>query len=86
MKLSGDQLAFLARFSKSPDGRALQQILEAKLAEVDVKLRTTEGAEMHRQQGRAQELAEILTDITEAVTRLTRNVSTTPRLYRPDAQ
>lgn len=86
MKLSSDQLGFLARFSKSPDGRALQQILEAKLAEADAKLRTTEGAELHRQQGRAQELVEILADIAEASTRLTRNVSTAPRPYRLDAQ
>ncbi len=86
MKLTGDQLKFLARFSKSPDGRALVSILQAKLGETEVKLRTLEGAELHRQQGRAQQLDELLTDIDEAQARLIRNASTTPPSYRPDAQ
>lgn len=82
MKLSGDQLAFLARFSQSPDGRALLLILEAKLAEVDVKLRILEGAEVHRQQGRAQQLDELMSDITEARQRLARSAtSATPNRH-----
>lgn len=85
MKLSGEQLQFLARFSKSPDGRALLMILEAKLAEVEVKLRTQEGAELHRQQGRAQQIDDLVSDITEAGQRLVRNVSTAPP-YRHDVQ
>lgn len=86
MQLSSDQLAFLARFSKSPDGRALLQILEAKLAEVEVHLRRQDGAELHRSQGRAIQLDELMADIGDAQTRLARNAASVPRSTRHVAQ
>lgn len=72
MQLSGAQLSFLASFAKAPDGRALLEILKAKLAEREVALRTKVGEEVYRAQGRALELDELIADIAEASTRLTR--------------
>jgi hypothetical protein len=74
MQLTGQQLNFLARLSKSPDGQALLQIFQARLAERDAALRRVIGEEVYRNQGRALELSEIIADITEADARLTRNV------------
>jgi hypothetical protein len=79
MQLNHEQLEFLARFAKTPDGQMLMAIYRARLAEVDGKLRTAEGAEMHRQQGRAQQLDELLTGITEARSKLARNAVPTPQ-------
>jgi hypothetical protein len=76
MRLSGDQLAFMARFSKSPEGQMLLSIYDAKLKERESKLRTSVGEEVHRQQGRALELDELIADITEAQQRITRSIST----------
>lgn len=72
MRFTSDQLHFLARFSKSPDGRELLNILNSKLAETEVGLRTQVGEEIYRQQGRALQLDELIEDITEAATRLAR--------------
>ena len=44
MQLSGTQLQFLSRLSKSPDGQMLLQVLQAKLAESDAKLRSATGS------------------------------------------
>lgn len=72
MRLTTQQLQFLARFAKSPDGREMVDLLKAKLAEREKSLRTQTGEEIYRQQGRAVELDEILLDIAEAQTRLSR--------------
>ena len=66
MHLSESDLRFLARFAKSPEGKEFTVLLQAKLGDVEGKLRITEGAELHRQQGRAQQIDELLTDITDA--------------------
>lgn len=81
MRLSEPQLLFLARFAKSPDGREFLDLYRAKLAEVESKLRTCDGAEVHRQQGRAQQLDELIVDITKASEKLTasRSASQSPR-------
>jgi hypothetical protein len=73
MQLSSSQLTFLARFAKTPDGRAMFELLKAKLAEREASLRKQTGEEIYRCQGRALELDELLADITEAGTRLTRS-------------
>jgi hypothetical protein len=70
MRLSEDQLLFLARLSKSPDGKALTELLRAMLAEVEGKLRTETGEMLYRTQGRAVQLDELLADIAEAQARL----------------
>lgn len=73
MQLTRPQLEFLAGLSKSPTGRALVDLIQAKLAHADRELRTASGEEVFRAQGRAQALDEFLTDIAEASTRLERN-------------
>ncbi len=83
MKLGGDDLQFLARFNRSPDGAALLKILRAKLAESDKALRTARGEDVLRAQGRAIELDELVADITEAEQKLKRNVPS--RLATPHA-
>ena len=72
MRFTTDQHSFLARFSKSPDGQQVVDILNAKLAEVGKGLRTATGEEIYRQQGRALELDELLADFKEASAKLTR--------------
>lgn len=76
MKLEVSDLQFLERFSQSPDGAYLLKILRAKLAERDKALRAARGEDVYRTQGAASELDELITDITEARQRLTRNPPT----------
>lgn len=73
MRLSTDDLAFLARLSKSPDGRRLLQLLQAKQTECNDKLRSTTGEEVLRWQGRALAVDEMIADIAQAEQKLTRN-------------
>lgn len=72
MQLKQEQLQFLERLNKSPDGQFLLQILRAKQSERDAALRTTKGEDVYRAQGRALELDELVADIIEASQRLTR--------------
>lgn len=72
VQLSRDQLTFLAALARAPEGKLLMQLLEAKLSEQDAKLRTAVGEEVYRAQGRAQATAELIGDIRDAHTRLTR--------------
>lgn len=72
MRLDNEQLEFLARLAKAPEGRTLLSILQAKLRDRESKLRSTSGEEVHRYQGRALELDELIADITEAQARRTR--------------
>lgn len=60
MTLTGDQVAFLDRLSKSPDGRLLLSMYQADLAELDVKLRRLSGEALSQAQGRAQQLEEMI--------------------------
>lgn len=83
MRLDNDDLAFLARLSKSPDGRRLLQLLQAKQAECNDKLRTTTGEEVLRWQGRALAVDEFIADIAQAEQKLTRNVPSVTSRTRP---
>lgn len=76
MQLSRDQLTFLAALARAPEGKLLMQLLEAKLSEQDAKLRTAVGEEVYRAQGRSQATADLIDDIRQAHTRLTRSVPT----------
>lgn len=76
MQLSKDQLTFLAALARSPEGKFLTQLLEAKLHEQDAKLRTAVGEEVYRAQGRAQATAELIGDIQGAQHSLNRSVQT----------
>lgn len=66
MQLNADQLAFLARLSRSPDGKFLLSIYEAELHELDVKLRKATGEDVYRTQGRASQLEEMIERIKDA--------------------
>jgi division protein CdvB (Snf7/Vps24/ESCRT-III family) len=66
MTLTSDQLQFLARFSKSPEGKSLVSMYEAELAEVDGKLRKATGEDIYRLQGQASQLDEMIGRIKTA--------------------
>jgi hypothetical protein len=66
MTLTSEQLLFLARFSKSPEGKALVSMYEAELAEVDGKLRKAVGEDIYRLQGRASQIEEMVDRIMTA--------------------
>lgn len=79
MQLKSDELQFLARLSRTPDGAALLKLLRAKLAEADGELRKAQGENVYRAQGRAQELDELITLITDADQKLKRIEASRPR-------
>ncbi len=66
MALSSVELEAIRRFARSPEGRGWVQLLEKKLAESDIKMRSLTGEHLYRQQGRSLELAELLNDIEGA--------------------
>lgn len=66
MTLTPEQVAFLARLSKLPEGKFLVGMYEAELRELDVKLRTATGDAIYQTQGRAQQLEEMIGRITNA--------------------
>jgi division protein CdvB (Snf7/Vps24/ESCRT-III family) len=66
MTLTSEQLLFLARFSKSPEGKALVSMYEAELAEADGKLRKATGEDVYRLQGRASQIEEMIDRIKTA--------------------
>lgn len=57
-------------------------MLERKLAEVDVKLRTATGEVLYRTQGKAQQLEELLRDLTGAEQALERLEPSPDRMPR----
>lgn len=66
MHLDNEQLRFLARLNKSPDGAFLLTVLRARLAERDEQLRKARGEDVFRAQGRADELADVIDLIAKA--------------------
>jgi len=72
MHLNSDDLAFLARLNKSPEGRQLLRLRQAKQAECNEKLRAVTGEEVLRWQGRALAVDEMIADIATAEQKLTR--------------
>ncbi len=66
VKLSSIELQVLSRINAGPDGQILRDILTRRLAEHDSANRKLDGPELHRSQGRAQELALLLEDLTGA--------------------
>ncbi len=73
MKLSAVDLDVLGRMNKAPDGRYLVDMLVRRRAEIDATLRTLDGNELYRAQGRAQALDELITDLEEAEQRKNRS-------------
>ena len=86
MRLSNEQLEFLARLNKAPEGPLLLAFLQAKLKERDSALRTAIGEEVYRLQGRATEVDELIADITQAQAKLTRVMAPHTSRVRYDAQ
>ena len=68
--MTTEDLDYLRRFARTPEGRYFLGLLETRLRSRDEKLRTATGEELYRQQGRAQELYELMKDITGADSRL----------------
>ncbi len=61
MRLTRPQAEALTRLAKNPDYEELANLFAAQLAEADESNRRAEGVQLHRQQGKAQLLAELLT-------------------------
>ncbi len=53
MRLTAQQLEFLARLGKSPEGALLQAMMKAEIDDVNVQLRSATGETLYRAQGRA---------------------------------
>lgn len=81
MALTASDLQALKHFFGRPEGKLWVAMLEDKLAAVDVKLRTAAGEELLRTQGRAQQLDELIRELTEADTNLKRQEQS-PRVQR----
>jgi hypothetical protein len=82
MRLTGEDLEFLARFAASPDAKKLCELLRADLRDVEMKLRTSVGEEVYRQQGHAQRLDKLLADIEGASLKLVRSKPSPAREFR----
>lgn len=69
---SPEDLEFLRRFARMPEGRVLVELLQRKLTDADQRLRSAIGEDVLRSQGRAQLLAELIDDVTMAEKKLAR--------------
>lgn len=72
MKLDSTDLDVLRRFAVLPEGARWVSILTRNLAETDVRLRTAIGDDLLRTQGKAQLLAELISQVTQAEEKLER--------------
>jgi hypothetical protein len=86
MRLTEQQLQFLAGFAKRPEALLLVDILKARLWDCEQgDLRKGEGASVYRAQGRCLELDELIADITQAQAQANRNEQNGSRRFRPVA-
>lgn len=60
------ELQVMSRLASGPDGQILIEALKKRLADRDAQLRKLDGPDLHRAQGRAVEIAELLDDLTGA--------------------
>lgn len=72
MTLTGDQLQFLARFSRSPDWLQLSKILEGMEAEVMDRLLSVTGEQVHQALGEVRFIRRLRKDIATAAQALDR--------------
>lgn len=70
MRLAQDQVEFFERFAKSPEAAKLRQMLQAELDDGHKKMRTLEGAEMHRAQGAAILLDTLIANLSGQIQRV----------------
>lgn len=66
MPLTTPELQTLRAFYRTPEGKLFVRMLEDKLEDADAKLRRLSGEDLNRQQGRAQQLEELIRELTEA--------------------
>lgn len=66
MALTNTDLRLLRSFFHTPEGKMYVAMLETKLVEADANLRTATGEDLYRKQGRAQQLHELIGDLTGA--------------------
>lgn len=57
--LNKDELEFMGRLARSPDGQMLRNILEKRLEVYNYDCRRLDASALHRTQGRAQELEDL---------------------------
>lgn len=70
MTLTDDQLRALANIAVSRDGEIVQRMLESMLQMSDATCRTAEGPELHRAQGRSQQIFALLKALDDAKKRM----------------
>lgn len=78
--LSREELDFLARFARLPEGKMYLRYLEAKLGTADADLRIAPHDSVFVAQGRSRAFHELVLDITEAEKRLERLSVSRPRV------
>lgn len=85
MSLTTPELDELHRVSRSPDGQVVLRLLEKRLAEHDKAMRTADGNEVFRAQGKAQAIQQLIDDITQAgeILQRVKQVSTRQFIRRP---
>lgn len=66
MALTNNDLMLLRSFFRTAEGKLYVAMLEKKLGEADANLRTATGEDLYRKQGRAQQLHELIGDLTGA--------------------
>ena len=59
MRLNAAQLEFLGRLGKSPEGRQLQELISAEIADCNANLRKLSDESLYREQGKALYLDEL---------------------------
>jgi hypothetical protein len=64
--LTADEMHFLAGLGRSPFGHALRGILSKRLQDRDKECRVLDGPALHRAQGAAQYIQQMLDELDEA--------------------
>jgi hypothetical protein len=83
MRLNENDLLFLERFAKTPEGQAYLELLDRNLAHVSLELRTLTGEDLYRAQGKAVLLDVLTGDLRGAGKRASRGASPGLRPVRP---
>jgi thioredoxin-like negative regulator of GroEL len=67
MRLTAQQLEFLARLGKSPEGQQLQAMMQAEIDDVNLQLRTLTGEHLYRAQGKATYLDDLAAKLAASI-------------------
>lgn len=70
MTLSDEQIRALANIAVGRDGEIFRRMLESMLQLSDATCRTAEGPELHRAQGRSQQIVALLKALDDAKQRM----------------